>query len=75
MGLKNLLLLKDRVNTTDLLRKHFHIESSTCVLCDECLVEDLLRLFFGCSFSQGFWWGIGIKWETDTPSVNKYKSV
>jgi hypothetical protein len=46
------LLLLDRLNTKDLMtRKHFYVEDSCCVICDDEPNESLLHLFFACDFS------------------------
>ena len=52
------------------MRKHFYIESSKCVLCDDEPNEHLKHLFFPCDFSHNFWMSIGIEWNTDH-SINK----
>ena len=60
------LLLYDRLNTKELMkRKNFYVEFQDCVLCDTCPDETSQHLFFDCSFSQSFWWNIGIEWNTD----------
>ena len=60
------LLLHDRINTCDLLtRKNMHLDSTQCVLCDAEDYEDRIHLLFSCPFSQGFWWNIGLEWNTD----------
>jgi hypothetical protein len=60
------LLMNNRLNTKDLMcRKNFFVQIKDCVLCDTCPEETLMHLFFECSFSQSFWWAIGIEWNTD----------
>lgn len=60
------LMIYDRVNTCELLtRKQFHLDSTNYVLCNDHDLEDCMHLFFTCSFSQGFWWSIGIEWNLD----------
>jgi hypothetical protein len=60
------LLMNNRLNTKDLMRrKNFFVQFNECVLCDSCPEETLMHLFFECSFSQSFWWALGIEWNTD----------
>ena len=59
-------MLNDRINTCDLLtKKSFHLDCTNCVLCNDEGMEDKTHLLFSCPFSQGFWWNIGIEWNTD----------
>ena len=59
-------MLNDRINTCDLLtRNSMHLDSTKCVLCNVEDMEDITHLLFSCPFSQGFWWNIGIEWNTD----------
>ena len=59
-------MLNDRINTCDLLTmKIFHLESTSCVLCNDEGMEDRTHLLFSCTFNQSFWWDIGIEWNTD----------
>jgi hypothetical protein len=65
------LLLMDRLNTKDLMtRKHFYVESTDCVLCQNDLYEDMIHLFFQCDFSQTFWWRLGMEWDTDLSLID-----
>ena len=60
------LLLMDRLNTRNLLRRrNFHIEGNnyTCVLCNGNAEETAFHLFFSCSFSKSCWKAIGIDWR------------
>jgi hypothetical protein len=60
------LLLHGKLNTKDMMtKKNFCVEFSNCILCDECPMESSMHLFFECSFSQGFWWAPGLKWNAD----------
>ena len=60
------LMLNDIINTCELLtRKSFHLDSSSCVLCNDEDMEDRTHLLFSCTFSQNFWWNIDIEWNTD----------
>ena len=50
------LLLKDRLNTRNLLhRKSFHIQSYSCVLCNLDIEETSLHLFWDCPFALNCW--------------------
>ena len=58
------LLLKDRLNTRELLlRKRFPLQSAACVLCSVGASESLKHLFFECSFSQLCWSLVGLEWD------------
>jgi hypothetical protein len=65
------VLLQDRLNTRNLLaRKNFHIDSKSCILCDDQVEETMMHLFFECDFSQTFWWKIGEEWNLDFDLIN-----
>jgi hypothetical protein len=51
------LLLSDRLNTRDLLkRRHWRVtEDEHCVLCPGRRYEDRIHLFFECNFSSRIW--------------------
>jgi hypothetical protein len=50
------LLLRDRLNTRNLLRrKNRNLDDYSCVLCNNGIEETLEHLFFSCSFSQDCW--------------------
>jgi hypothetical protein len=59
------LLLVDRLNTRDLLRKrHWNVnEDNTCVLCPSRVYEDRIHLFFHCNFSARIWTYLQIEWQ------------
>jgi hypothetical protein len=60
------LLLQDRLNTKELVRrKNFYVKSKYCVSCDEQVEESMIHLFFSCDYSQKFWWKIGEEWNVD----------
>ncbi|GJN24109.1 hypothetical protein PR202_gb11827 [Eleusine coracana subsp. coracana] len=60
------LLLRDRINTRNLLRrKNRTLESYSCALCDQNMEETLFHLFFECSFTQQCWLFLDIQWSTD----------
>ena len=46
-------------------RKHFYVESTDCVLCDQSSRETMNHLFFTCEFSRAFWQKLGEDWTTD----------
>ena len=58
------LLLRDRLNTKDLLkRRHWNVtEDYCCVLCPLRVYEDRQHLFFTCNFSQRVWNYLQIEW-------------
>ena len=59
------LMLNDRINTWDLLNwKSMHLDSTTCVLCNDEDMEDKTHLLFTCPFTQGFGWNIGFEWNS-----------
>jgi hypothetical protein len=59
------LLLVDRLNTIDLLRRrHCNVsEDPTCVLCPSRVYEDRIHLFFHCNFSARIWTYLQIEWQ------------
>jgi hypothetical protein len=58
------LLLNDRLNTRNLLhRKRFHVQSTSCVLCNLDIEETLMHLFFTCEFAQLCWTSFHIFWD------------
>ena len=61
------LLLSDRVNTRDMLRRrHYNINSGlSCVLCSNPPVETMEHLFFQCCFSKECWELLGIHWNNN----------
>jgi hypothetical protein len=46
-------------------RKHFHVDSKFCVICDDQVEESMTHLFFECEFSRTFWWRIGEECNLD----------
>jgi hypothetical protein len=72
------LLLMDRLNTRNLLRRrNFQIENGNynCVLCRENLEETALHLFFTCPFSRACWEKIGVLWNFNLPFYNIMKDA
>jgi hypothetical protein len=62
------LLLMDRLNTSNLLRRrNYNIEDNnySCELCNDNLKETAFDLFFSCSFSKSCWQVIGIEWRSN----------
>lgn len=58
------LLLRDRLNTRNLLRrKNMFLEDYSCVLCNNRHEETLFHLFFECPFSESCWNSISISWD------------
>jgi hypothetical protein len=56
-----------------MMRKHFYVENSCCVICDDEPNESLLHLFFSCDFSQNFWWRLGYEWNTNLALIDMLK--
>jgi hypothetical protein len=62
------LMLVDRINTRDMLRRRRNMDIGSvfsCMLCDTGLDETRNHLFFCCPFSSSCWSEIGINWCTD----------
>ena len=60
------LLLRDKLNTRNLLRrKDRAIDDYSCVLCNNGVEESAFHLFFECPFSQSCWDSINIHWNTN----------
>jgi hypothetical protein len=56
------LLLKDRLNTRNILkRKNMQLDSFDCVICNSLLEETARHLFLDCSFALACWDKIGIE--------------
>jgi hypothetical protein len=56
------LLLKDRLNTRNILkRKNMQLDSFDCVICNSLLEETAGHLFLDCSFALACWDNIGIE--------------
>jgi hypothetical protein len=56
------LMLHNILNTKDMMmKKNFYVEFLDCIICEEWPVESNMHLFSECSFSQSFWWDIGIE--------------
>lgn len=65
------LLLKDRLNTRETLRrKNMHLSSYTCAICTTNTEGTLMHLFFECPFSQACWNSIGINWNLALPPLD-----
>ena len=62
------LLLKDRINTRDILqRRGMLIESVTCDLCILQRRETAVHLILRCNFAQACWASIGVNYVTTRP--------
>jgi hypothetical protein len=60
------LMLHNRLNTKEMMiKKNFYVEFKDCIICEEWPEENIMHLFFECSFSQSFWWAIGLEWNPD----------
>jgi hypothetical protein len=57
------LLLRDRLNTRNILRKNMALDDYNCVLCNLGCEETNFHLFFECSFSRDCWATIPINWN------------
>ena len=70
------LLLVDRLNTRNLLRRrNFHINGGySCVMCDEMIEEDIIHLFFDCTFAQACWQQLGFLWPVSNDIHTKMDS-
>jgi hypothetical protein len=65
------LLLKDRLNTRNFLRrKNMELPSYNCVLCSSNVEETLQHLFFECSFSKWCWRFVNVHWNTNLTPHN-----
>jgi hypothetical protein len=60
------LLLMDRLNTRNILKRKKHkLEGNdyNCILCNNNMEETAFHLFFSCPFSQICWQFLGIHWD------------
>lgn len=60
------LLFFDRLDTKDILvRRHWRSlqEDNLCIICNACVYEDRLHLFFQCNFSCRVWNYLNIDWS------------
>ena len=66
-----LLLLRDRLNTRNLLRrKNMHLDSYHYVLCNLNCEETCFHLFFECPFSRDCWSTIPINWNLNVRALD-----
>ena len=66
-----LVLLKDRSNTINLLRrKNMDLDSYNCVLCNLDCEETSFHLFFECPFSRDCWSTIPINWNLNLSALD-----
>lgn len=67
------LLLNDRLNTRNILRrKKFLQEGYNCVLCQDSVEETVEHLFFDCPAAVSRWFALGITWAD---SVDIYQKL
>lgn len=65
------LLLSDRLNTKNMLRRRHYVvgpntgRTDDCVLCQHRCDETLEHLFFTCTFSKSCWDTIGMVWGAE----------
>jgi hypothetical protein len=59
------LLLNDRLNTKNMLRRRnkFLEKGYNCALCQDTIEETLEHLFFECPSTVSRWFALGITWE------------
>jgi hypothetical protein len=70
------LLLKDHLSTRNILRrKHMHLESYSCVLCQLQSEETVEHLFLGCQFAKDCWALIGITIQNDQDIVSAVEQI
>jgi hypothetical protein len=62
------LLLVDRLNTkTMLTRRNYSVgPNDHCLLCNDQVNEDIIHLFFHCTFASSCWQKLGITWSAAT---------
>jgi hypothetical protein len=67
------LLLVDRLNTKTMLtcRNYSVGANDHCLLCDDQVNEDILHLFFHCTFASSCWQMLGITWSAATDLHDK----
>lgn len=67
------LLLADRMNTRDMLRRrHYNIGNDlSCMLCDTRARETVEHLFFDCPFSVSCWNKLNITWPDQGDRMHK----
>ena len=51
-------------------RKNFHVDDKSCVLCHDETSKSRTQLFFGCEFSQIFWWKLNQEWNMDLDIID-----
>lgn len=65
------LLLKDRLNTRDMLkRKNKFLEDYSCAICSLGVDETCIHLFFECPFNISCWNSIGLQWNLHLPCLD-----
>jgi len=70
------LLLKDRINTRDILqRKRMQLDSFTCDLCILQRLETATHLILRCNFAKACWESIGISYVSTRPILQIFKFI
>jgi hypothetical protein len=70
------LLLRDRLNTRDLLRrKNQALDSYTCDLCILQRTENVPHLFLRCNFAKACWNAIGVSVVTTRPLLQILRKI
>ena len=65
------LLLKNRLNTRNLLRrKNMYLDDYNCAICNSNVEETCMHLFFECPFSLSCWNHIDIHWDLSLPPLD-----
>jgi hypothetical protein len=66
------LLLNDRLNTRNMLRRRRKfLENYNCPLCADSVEETLEHLFFDCPCAATRWFKLGIVWDDEAPIHQK----
>lgn len=69
------LLIQDRLSTCNILkRKHFHLPSFDCPLCESSQEETRGHLFLWCSFSKICWSRIGLTVDDSLTPLQNFES-
>lgn len=70
------LLLKDRVNTRDMLRRrNMHLDTYTCELCILQRIETTTHLVLKCNFAKACWQLIGVSVITTRPMKQIFTQI
>lgn len=70
------LLLKDRLSTRNILRrKHMHLDSYDCELCNQGIKETTEHLLLHCPFAQQCWGLIGLAVSTSSDILDNFNAL